>query len=124
MLNIITESLSECRKIVLHPANAGSYAIIDSQSVKTGPDARGDTGFDAGKKIKGRKRHILVDTLGMILKTEVHSAGIQDITDAASHTLGDDHLAICLVREVLNYPWPIGFDESPDDTDEAIFYPC
>jgi len=60
-----------------------SYAIIDSQSVKTGPEARGDTGFDAGKKIKGRKRHILVDTLGMILKAEVHSAGIQDRDGAA-----------------------------------------
>ena len=55
-----------------------SYAIIDSQSVKTGPEARGNLGFDAGKKIKGRKRHILVDTLGLILKAEVHSAGIQD----------------------------------------------
>ncbi len=60
-----------------------SYAIIDSQSVKTGPDARGNTGYDAGKKVKGRKRHILVDTLGLILKSEVHSAGIQDRDGAA-----------------------------------------
>ncbi|WP_180899782.1 IS5 family transposase [Martelella soudanensis] len=60
-----------------------SFAIIDSQSVKTGPDARRDTGYDAGKKIKGRKRHILVDTLGMLLKAEVHSAGIQDRDGAA-----------------------------------------
>jgi transposase len=55
-----------------------TLAIIDSQSVKTGPDARGDIGYDGGKKIKGRKRHILVDVLGLLLKTEVHSAGIQD----------------------------------------------
>ena len=60
-----------------------SYAIIDSQWVKTGPEARGGTGFDAEKKIKGRKRHILVDTLGMILKAEVHSAGFQDRDGAA-----------------------------------------
>ncbi|MFW8642092.1 IS5 family transposase [Rhizobium beringeri] len=60
-----------------------SFAIIDSQSVKTGPDARSDIGYDAGKKIKGRKRHILVDTLGMLLKAEVHSAGIQDRDGAA-----------------------------------------
>jgi transposase len=60
-----------------------SYGIIDSQSVKTGPEARGNTGFDAGKKIKGRKRHILVDTLGMVLRAEVHSAGIQDRDGAA-----------------------------------------
>ena len=60
-----------------------SYAIIDSQSTKTGPDAREMVGFDAGKKVKGRKRHILVDTLGLILKCEVHSAGIQDRDGAA-----------------------------------------
>ena len=35
-------------------------------------------GFDAGKKVKGRKRHIIVDTLGMILKANVHGADIQD----------------------------------------------
>lgn len=60
-----------------------SFAIIDSQSVKIGPDARRDVGYDAGKKVKGRKRHILVDTLGMLLKAEVHSAGIQDRDGAA-----------------------------------------
>ena len=60
-----------------------SYAIVDSQSVKTGAEARGHVGFDAGKKVKGRKRHILVDTLGLILKAEVHSAGIQDRDGAA-----------------------------------------
>ena len=55
-----------------------SFAIIDSQSVKTGPDAREMVGFDAGKRIKGRKRHIIVDTLGMILAATVHSADVQD----------------------------------------------
>jgi hypothetical protein len=39
---------------------------------------RGQRGFDAGKKIKGRKRHIAVDTLGNLLTVVVHSAGIQD----------------------------------------------
>lgn len=60
-----------------------SFAIIDSQSVKAGPDARRDIGHDAGKKIKDPKRHILVDTLVMLLKAEVHSAGIQDRDGAA-----------------------------------------
>lgn len=60
-----------------------SYAIIDSQSAKTGPDAREMVGFDAGKKVKCRKRHIIVDTLGLILRDEVHSAGIQDRDGAA-----------------------------------------
>lgn len=60
-----------------------SYAIIDSQSVKTSAEAREQVGFDAAKKVKGRKRHILVDTLGLILKAEVHAAGLQDRDGAA-----------------------------------------
>ena len=43
-------------------------AIIDSQSVKTGPNALDEIGYDAGKKVKGRKRHILVDTVGLLLQ--------------------------------------------------------
>jgi transposase len=43
---------------------------------------RGQRGFDAGKKTKGRKQHIAVDTLGFILAVVVHSAGIQDRTGA------------------------------------------
>jgi len=54
-----------------------SAAIIDSQSVKTDEQAQ-LKGYDAGKKVKGRKRHILVDTLGLLLKAKVLSADIQD----------------------------------------------
>jgi putative transposase len=54
-----------------------SAAIIDSQSVKTA-SVGGCRGYDAGKKIKGRKRHILVDTLGLLLIVVVHVANIQD----------------------------------------------
>jgi transposase len=53
-------------------------AIIDSQSVKTGAEARKMVGVDAGKRVKGRKRHLVTDTLGLMLGVEVHSAGVQD----------------------------------------------
>jgi len=54
-----------------------SAAILDSQSVKT-TSVKGVRGYDAGKKVKGRKRHILVDTLGLLLMAVVHTANIQD----------------------------------------------
>jgi len=55
-----------------------SAAIVDSQSVKTTGVGRVQRGYDGGKKVKGRKRHVLVDTQGLVLKARVHSAKIQD----------------------------------------------
>jgi putative transposase len=55
-----------------------SAGVVDSQSVKTTGVSGDRRGYDGAKKVKGRKRHLLVDTQGLVLKAEVHSANVTD----------------------------------------------
>ena len=55
-----------------------SAGIVDAQSAKTTGVGGEQRGFDGGKKVRGRKRHILVDTEGLVVETRVHSAKVPD----------------------------------------------
>ena len=74
----INQAIRERLRIRLGRDPQPSAGIVDSQSIKTTGIGGEQRGYDGGKQVRGRKRHLLVDTEGFVLKAKVHSAKVMD----------------------------------------------
>ena len=113
-----------------------SAGIIDSQSVKS-TAIPGDRGYDAGKQVNGRKRSVIVDTLGMLLRVVVHPAdwsdlqggklvaeAVKPLTSRLEKLFGDRHYGGKFAEWVAErYGWEVEVMQRPDDADGFVVLP-
>lgn len=78
LFEIIQEALVEKVRKANGKKERPTAGIIDAQSVKSSLVSSQQRGFDAGKRVMGIKRHIVTDTLGLVLTVVIHSAALQD----------------------------------------------
>ena len=78
VMEVLQEAMVEKTRLKSGRKAQPTAAIIDSQSVKSTLVSSESKGFDAGKKVKGIKRHIITDTLGLVLAVVIQSASVQD----------------------------------------------
>ena len=109
--------------------------VIDSQSAKT-TESGGICGYDAGKKTKGRKRHIVTDVLGLLLMIVVHAANIQDRDGAPDllkaagkkfpclrHIFADGGYAGDKLRQAMGDEWTLETVKRPDKAKGFVLLP-
>ena len=105
-----------------------SAVIIDSQSVKS-TAIPGERGYDAGKKVNGRKRSLIVDTMGLLMRVVVHAADLSDLvggklvaalvqrlTSTIQTVFGDQHYGGQFAAQVQHdYGWTVEVKQRPPD---------